>query len=90
MMFTPPTLNYTYEAVQKVATREKRKRNIERSTEEGPDTADDAPVRGPEERKRSANDRAPDRVLVPFREIKGKSLFKCCLKSYVFDSFWQT
>ena len=73
MMFTPPTLNYTYEAVQKVATREKRKRNIERSTEEGLDTADDAPVRGPEERKRSASDRAPDRVLVPFREIKGKS-----------------
>ena len=71
MMFTPPTLNYTYELVQKVATREKRKRNIVRSTEEDLDTADDAPVPGQEERKRSVNVRVPVRVPVRFREIKG-------------------
>ena len=76
MMFTPPTLNYTYEAVPdlqvRVATPEKRKRNTEKSTGEGPDTAE-VPARGPEERKRKGNDqdRDHDHDRSQSQEIKG-------------------
>ena len=78
MMFTPPTLNYTYEAVPdhpvKVAIPEKRKRNIGKNTdEEGPGIVELVPVLDQEERKRKGN--VPDHDPVPPPFLKGIKAF---------------
>ena len=80
MMFTPPTLNYTCGQVlwppARVATRERRKRNTERSIEEGPGTVEVAAQGRKEERKRNGNDRDPDLHQLPEKETKGKRFQK--------------
>ena len=80
MMFTPPTLNYTCGQVlwppARVATPERRKRNTERSIEEGPGTVEVAAQGRKEERKRNGNDRDPDLHQLPEKETKGKRFQK--------------
>ena len=79
-MFTPPTLNYTCGQVlwppARVATPERRKRNTERSIEEGPGTVEVAAQGRKEERKRNGNDRDPDLHQLPEKETKGKRFQK--------------
>ena len=80
MMFTPPTLNYTCGQVlwppARVATPERRKRNTERSIEEGPGTVEVAAQGRKEERKRNGNDPDPDLHRLPGKETKGTKRFQ--------------